>query len=102
MGQAGTLAENAPPGVIPTWGITASSWVSAGYPDWVSKTEGSDQDYVSIGCEVAYLYRMRYQGCTICQITQAAGATLADNYKTLTGWQELDTNPATTQIIVAQ
>ncbi len=79
------LAQNAPPGVMPTWGITAPSWVAAGYPDWVSKTEGTDRDYVSIGCAIAYLYWMRYQGYTISEIVQAAGSTLAANYQTLTG-----------------
>jgi hypothetical protein len=79
------LGENAPPGVIPTWGVTVPSWVGAGYPDWVSKTEATDQNYVSTGCAVAYLYWMRYQGFTISQITQAGGATLSANYKTLTG-----------------
>ena len=79
------LAENSSPGVIPTWGITVPSWVSAGYPDWVTKTEGTDRDYVSTGCAVAYLYWMRSLGFTISQIVQAGGATLSDNYKTLTG-----------------
>ena len=79
------LAENASPGVMPTWGITVPSWVSAGYPDWVTKTEGTDRNYISTGCAVAYLYWMRSLGFTISQITQAGGATLADNYKALTG-----------------
>lgn len=79
------LAENSPPGVIPSWGITVPSWVSAGYPDWVSKTESSDRNYVSTGCAVAYLYWMRSQGYTISQIVQAGGKTLAANYQTLTG-----------------
>lgn len=78
-------AENAPPGVMPSWGITLPSWVQAGYPDWVSQTETTDRDYVSIGCGIAYLYWMRQQGFSISQIVQAAGNTLADNYKTLTG-----------------
>lgn len=79
------LAQNTPPGVMPSWGITVPSWVNAGYPDWVTKTEGTDGNYVSTGCAVAYIYWMRSLGYTTTQITQAAGATLADNYKTLTG-----------------
>jgi hypothetical protein len=79
------LAENCPPGVIPTWGVTVPSWSSAGFPDWISKTEGTDGNYVSTGAGVAYLYWMRWQGFTITQITRAGGATFADNYKTLTG-----------------
>ena len=79
------LAENCPPGVIPSWGYTVPTWVSAGFPDWISETESTDRDYNSIGAGVAYLYWMRWQGFNITQITRAGGATLADNYKTLTG-----------------
>jgi hypothetical protein len=79
------LAENASPGVIPSWGITGPSWVTAGYPDWVTKTEQTDRDYVSTGCAILYLYWMRWQGFTISEIVQAAGATLSANYQTLTG-----------------
>jgi hypothetical protein len=79
------LAENASPGVIPSWGITGPSWVSAGYPDWVTKTEQTDQNYVSTGCAILYLYWMRSLGYTISEIVQAGGSTLATNYQTLTG-----------------
>jgi len=70
---------------IPDVFLTSPSWVSAGFPDWVSSTEGSDGDYASIGPAVLYIYWMRSQGYTISQITQAGGATLAANYQTLTG-----------------
>lgn len=79
------LAENSSPGVMPSWGITGPSWAAAGHPDWVTKTDGSDRNYVSTGCAVVYLYWMRSLGYTISEITQAGGATLADNYKALTG-----------------
>ncbi len=79
------MAQNSSPGVMPSWGITAPSWASAGYPDWVSKTEGTDHDYVSIGCATAYIYWMRSLGYTCSQIVQAGGATLSANYQTLTG-----------------
>jgi len=59
------LAQNAPPAVMPSWGITGPSWVQAGYPDWVSKTETTDRNYVSTGCATVYLYWMRSQGYTI-------------------------------------
>jgi hypothetical protein len=73
------------PGTLPQWGITGPSWVSAGYPDWIDTTEGTDRDYKSIGCGILYIYWMRSLGYSAIQITQGAGATLADNYKTLTG-----------------
>jgi hypothetical protein len=78
-------AENASPGVIPAWGITAPSWEQAEFPDWVTKTEQTDRDYTSTGCAITYIYWMRSLGFTISQIVQAGGATLAANYQTLTG-----------------
>ncbi len=74
-----------PPGTFPQWGITGPSWAQAGFPDWISKTEGTDRDYVSIGCGIVYIYWMRSLGYSALQITQAAGATFAANYQTLTG-----------------
>jgi hypothetical protein len=79
------LAENSSPGVMPSWGVTGPSWVSAGYPDWVTKTEQTDQDYASTGCAILYLYWMRSLGFTISEIVHAGGTTLAANYQTLTG-----------------
>jgi hypothetical protein len=64
---------------------TGPAWDQAGRPDWVSTTEQTDQDAVSTGCGVVYIYWMRSLGFTIPQIVQAGGATLADNYQTLTG-----------------
>ena len=79
------LAEEETP-----WGTlagfqTAAAWVAAGYPDWVTHTELTDQDSVSTGCAILYIYWMRSRGYSIAQITQAGGATLQANYKTLTG-----------------
>ncbi len=79
------LAEEETP-----WGTlagfqTAAAWVAAGYPDWVTHTELTDQDSVSTGCAILYIYWMRSRGYSIAQITQAGGATLQANYQTLTG-----------------
>lgn len=74
-----------PPNTIPAAFETGPSWAQAGYPDWIGKTEQTDQDYVSIGCGIVYIYWMRSLGYTAAQITRAAGATLADNYQALTG-----------------
>lgn len=73
-----------PSNTLPSGFVSGPSWAQAGYPDWISKTEHTDQDYVSIGCGIVYIYWMRSQGFTPQQISQAAGATFADNYKTLT------------------
>jgi hypothetical protein len=74
-----------PPGSFPSWGVTGPSWVSAGYPDWVTTTEESDQNYVSTGCAVLYIYWMMSLGYTKKALIQAGGATLADNYRAITG-----------------
>lgn len=65
--------------------VTGPSWASAGFPDWISSTEGTDGDYPSIGAAVVYINWMRSLGYSVAQITQAAGSTLAINYQTLTG-----------------
>ncbi len=79
------LAQNCSPGTMPSWGITGPSWASAGFPDWVSKTEATDRNYISTGCATVYIYWMRSLGYTTSQITQAGGSTLSANYQTLTG-----------------
>jgi hypothetical protein len=80
------LAEvEPPPGSFPSWGITGPSWANAGFPDWVSKTEGTDRNSVSTGCAVVYIYWLRWLGYSTKQIVAAGGATLAANYQTLTG-----------------
>lgn len=74
-----------PPGSFPSWGITGPSWVSAGYPDWVTQTEQTDRSYASTGCAVLYIYWLISLGHSAQSLVQAGGATLADNYRTLTG-----------------
>ena len=64
---------------------TGPDWAKAGFPDWITKTEQTDQDSVSTGCAIVYIYWMRSLGFGIPQIVQAAGSTLAANYQTLTG-----------------
>jgi hypothetical protein len=73
------------PGAFPSWGITGPSWVSAAYPDWVSSTEQTDRNYASTGCAVLYLYWMVSLGHSRRDIIAAGGATLADNYSSITG-----------------
>lgn len=59
--------------------------MSARYPDWVTSTEQTDRDYVSTGCAVLYLYWVVSLGYSKEEVIKAGGATLADNYKKLTG-----------------
>jgi hypothetical protein len=65
--------------------VTGPGWAQAGFPDWVSRTEKTDQSAVSTGCAIVYIYWMRSLGFTTPQIVRAAGATLSGNYQTLTG-----------------
>lgn len=76
--------QETPPGTLAAF-ATGPAWAQAGFPDWVSQTEQTDQNAVSTGCAVVYLYWLRSLGFTSAQITQAGGATLAANYQTLTG-----------------
>jgi hypothetical protein len=65
---------------------SASSWLDGGRPDWVTRTEPTDQDYVSIGCATLFLNYLRYQlNCGWDRIVQAGGTTLAQTYESLTG-----------------
>ncbi len=63
---------------------SGSSWDGT---DWISKDQGSDQDYPSIGCSILYMWWMTSLGFTVPQIVQAGepDGTLASNYAALTG-----------------
>jgi hypothetical protein len=79
------LAEQETPAGTLDGFTSGPSWAQAGFPDWVSRTEQTDRDYVSTGCAIVYIYWMRALGYTIDQIVQGGGATLAQNYQNLTG-----------------
>jgi hypothetical protein len=76
--------QETPSGTLDAF-ATGPAWAQAGFPDWVTQIGQTDQDAVSTGCAVVYLYWMHSLGFTIPQIVQAGGATLAANYQTLTG-----------------
>jgi hypothetical protein len=68
---------------------TAPQWASAGMPDWVDKTEDTDQDADSIGCGMAFLSWMISQGYGLEKIAPALvnlgdSGTLAQLYAVLT------------------
>lgn len=66
---------------------TAAAWLdSPDRPDWVNKTNPTDQDSVSNGCAVLFLNYLNTQlGYGWEQIVQAGAATLAETYTKLTG-----------------
>ena len=76
--------QETPAGTLSAF-VTGPAWAQAGFPDWVTQTEQTDQDAVSTGCSIVYIYWMRSLGYTIPQIVQAAGPTLSANYQALTG-----------------
>ena len=83
------LAEQSasgPDGVLAEYG-SAEQWDAAGRPDWIDATAPTDQDPVSVGCGVVYLYWMLSKGYTAAQIAQAGcpDGTLSSNYAALTG-----------------
>src|SRR5215469_14266555 len=65
---------------------SASHWLNSARPDWVTQTEGTDRDHVSIGCATLFINYLRHQlHFTLPQIVQAAGSTLQQTFETLTG-----------------
>lgn len=69
---------------------TAPQWVSDGMPDFVNKTENTDQSADSTGCGMAFLSWMISQGHGLEKIAPSMvnlgdSGTLADLYATLTG-----------------
>jgi hypothetical protein len=66
--------------------ITASNWLNSARPDWVTQTEPTDRDKVSIGCATLFLNYLRHQlGFSLNQIVKAGGTTLQQTYQRLTG-----------------
>jgi hypothetical protein len=60
------------------------SWDGA---DWISRDQGTDGDYPSIGCAILYCWWMLSKGYTVAQIVQAGepDVSLASNFAVLTG-----------------
>lgn len=65
---------------------TAAQWLNSTRPDFVSQTEGTDRDHVSIGCATLFINYLHHQlRFTLPQIVQAGGTTLQQTYERLTG-----------------
>lgn len=67
--------------------VSSNSWLNApGRPDFVTNSDPTDTNYVSIGCSTLFLNYLRYQlDFTWPEIAGAGGATLEQTYKNLTG-----------------
>jgi hypothetical protein len=64
---------------------TGPAWYTAGMPDFISTTDPTDQNAISTGCAIVYLYWLVSRGLTPAQIVQAGcpDGTLASNYQAL-------------------
>lgn len=67
--------------------VSSNSWLNApGRPDFVTTSDPTDRNYVSIGCSTLFLNYLRYQlDFTWPEIVNATGATLEATYHNLTG-----------------
>lgn len=65
---------------------SASAWLdTSNRPDWVSNTEATDRNYVSIGCAALFINYLHYQlDYSLTAIVAAAAPTLAQVYTNLT------------------
>jgi len=41
--------------------LSAQTWLNSGRPDWVTQNENTDQDAISFGCAMLFLYFLRYE-----------------------------------------
>jgi hypothetical protein len=69
---------------------TAPQWAQQGMPDYVNKTDNTDQNATSTGCGMAFLSWLQSLGYSLNKIAPAmvklgTGATLAQLYAALTG-----------------
>lgn len=69
---------------------TAPTWAQDGMPNWVDRTEPTDQNADSTGCGMAFLSWILSQGHSLAEVAQAMvalgdGGTLAQLYQELTG-----------------
>ncbi|MHB8422284.1 MAG: hypothetical protein ACYC9S_03325 [Leptospirales bacterium] len=76
--------QETPDGTLDAF-ATGPAWDQAGRPDWINTTEQTDQNPVSTGCGIVYIYWMCSLGFLIPKIVQAGGATFSANYQRLTG-----------------
>lgn len=77
---------------------TVPQWIQDGMPNWVDKTESTDQDADSTGCGVAFLSWVLSQGHSLAALAQAMVAlgdsgTLAQLYGEATGHPAADAWP---------
>jgi hypothetical protein len=65
----------------------AQFWLATpDWPDWVSRTDGTDQNFVTFGCAILFIaFLIGQLGFTLEQVIQADGVTLEEKFVALTG-----------------
>ncbi len=83
-GLSRVLSNAMYPGTEPAGFVSAPVWLDGGRPDFVTATDPTDTNYVSIGCAVLFLNWLRFElGHSWPAIIQAGGTTLAQTYTNL-------------------
>jgi uncharacterized protein YjdB len=84
-GLSRVLATEAYPAQLDGF-ASGASWLDGGRPDFVSKTDPTDVNYVSTGCATLFINYLRSQiGFTLAEIVQAGGSNLEQTHANLTG-----------------
>jgi hypothetical protein len=84
-GISGALLH--PYGYYPTGqGPRVNQWLNGGRPDFIGKTDPTDQNFVSFGCGILFInYLVHQLGFDLKSVIRAGGDTLAETYNRLTG-----------------
>ena len=84
-GLSRVLATDAYPAQLDGF-ATASAWLNSPRQDFVTQSEPTDQNYVSIGCATLFLNWLTTQlGISRAHVVQAGGTSLADTCARVTG-----------------
>ncbi len=84
-GLSRVLAEDLYPAELDGY-ASAGYWLDNGRPDFITITDPTDRNYLSIGCSTLFLNYLRYQeDFTWQEIVGAGATTLAQTYQNLTG-----------------
>jgi hypothetical protein len=67
-------------------GPRVNQWLNGGRPDFVGKTDQTDQNFVTFGCGILFInYLVHQLGFDLKAVIRAGGDTLAETYHRLTG-----------------
>jgi hypothetical protein len=77
--------------------VTGPTWLGGSRPDWVSNNEGTDRDFVSIGCSTLFINYLHYQlGYSWTNIIGTGGSTLGNTYSSITDIKDSGFKPFST------